>query len=73
MSNWATCSAVTQTPDVLSGALVFAGTRVPVRALLENLETGATIAQFVEWFPGVSTEQARQVIDHMLDNLEITT
>ena len=35
------------------------GTRVPVAALFENLEDGAQVAQFVEWFPGVTIEQAR--------------
>ena len=36
----------------VSGAWLFCGTRVPVTALFENLEDGATIDDFVEWFPG---------------------
>jgi len=43
---------------------VFRGTRVPVAALFENLEGGADISKFLDWFPGVSPEQARQVLDH---------
>lgn len=39
-------------------------TRVPVAALFENLEDGAQVDQFVEWFPGVSLEQARTVLEH---------
>ena len=39
-------------------------TRVPVAALFENLEEGAQVDQFVEWFPGVSLEQARTVLEH---------
>lgn len=38
--------------------------RVPVTALFENLEGGASIHEFVEWFPGVTLEQARMVLDH---------
>ena len=38
--------------------------RVPVAALFENLEDGAQIAQFLEWFPGVTLEQARAVLEH---------
>jgi len=43
---------------------VFRGTRVPVAALFENLEDGAQIAQFVDWFPGVTLEQVRAVLEH---------
>jgi len=37
---------------------------VPVAALFENLEGGASIQDFVQWFPGVSLEQVRAVLDH---------
>ena len=53
MTNWETCPAVESVPGRLSGAWVFTGTRVPVSALLENLESGATIEQFLDWFQGV--------------------
>ena len=43
---------------------MFRGTRVPVAALFENLEDGAQVSQFVEWFPGVSPEQVRVVLGH---------
>ena len=43
---------------------MFRGTRVPVAALFENLEDGAQIYQFVQWFPGVSPEQVRAVLEH---------
>lgn len=64
MIDWSSCVAVEQDPAVLSGAWVFRGTRVPVAALFENLEDGASVHQFVEWFPGVSVEQARTVLEH---------
>lgn len=43
---------------------MFRGTRVPVSALFENLEDSAQVSDFVQWFPGVSLEQARAVLDH---------
>ena len=64
MLDWATCSAAERDPQKLSGAWVFRGTRVPVSALFENLEGGATVEQFVEWFPGVTRAQADAVLEH---------
>ena len=64
MIDWSSCPAVERDPQRVSGAWVFRGTRVPVAALFENLEGGAQISQFVEWFPGVSIEQVRAVLEH---------
>ena len=64
MIDWSTCPAVERDPERLSGAWVFRGTRVPVAALFENLEDGAQVDQFVQWFPGVSLEQVRAVLEH---------
>ena len=64
MMDWSTCEAVEQDPGRYSGAWLFRGTRVPVAALFENLEDGAQVDQFVEWFPGVSLEQARAGLEH---------
>jgi uncharacterized protein (DUF433 family) len=50
-------SVVTSSPEILSGAPVFAGTRVPVQALVDYLEKGATIDDFLEGFPTVKREQ----------------
>ena len=52
MTNWNECSAVERTPGKVSGAWVFSGTRIPLFALYENLAAGATVGEFVEWFPG---------------------
>ena len=52
------CTAVERSADKLSGAWVFRGTRVPVKALFENPEGGADVDQFLEWFPGVARQQA---------------
>lgn len=70
MSIWATCEAVERDPDKVSGAWLFRGTRVPVTALFENLEDGAQVSDFVEWFPGVSLEQVRQVLEHAAQSLD---
>ena len=64
MIDWLTCAAVERDPQRVSGAWVFRGTRVPVAALFENLEDGAQVSQFVQWFPGVSVEQVRAVLEH---------
>ena len=48
---------VASSPDVLSGTPVFAGTRVPVQALLDYLEGGETIDDFLGGFPTVKREQ----------------
>ena len=45
-------------PEILGGTPVFIGTRVPVQALLDFLEGGDTIEQFLDNYPGVSREQA---------------
>jgi uncharacterized protein (DUF433 family) len=48
---------VTSSPDILSGTPVFAGTRVPVQALIDYLEGGETIDEFLAGFPTVKREQ----------------
>ncbi len=64
MIDWSTCPEVERDPQRVSGAWVFRGTRVPVAALFENLEDGSQVSQFVQWFPGVSPEQVRAVLEH---------
>ncbi|MEO6594809.1 MAG: DUF433 domain-containing protein, partial [Planctomycetota bacterium] len=54
MFDWTTCPAVEREPLRVGGVWVFRDTRVPVRALFENLEGGASVDDFVEWFPGVA-------------------
>ena len=63
-ADWDRCPAVERTPGKVSGAWVFAGTRIPLHALYENLACGATIDEFVEWFPGVEKRQVRVVLEH---------
>ncbi|MEO8717824.1 MAG: DUF433 domain-containing protein [Burkholderiales bacterium] len=70
MLDWATCQAVERDAERLSGAWVFRGTRVPVSSLFENLEGGATLDQFLEWFPGVARAQAEAVLEHAARSLQ---
>lgn len=72
MKQWETLAVVEQNPDKLSGAWVFRGTRVPVTALFENLRDGATIDEFLEWFPGVERAQVEAVLNHELESLLVT-
>jgi uncharacterized protein (DUF433 family) len=64
MLSWSECSAVERVPGKVSGVWLFKGTRIPVRALFENLESGATVEDFLEWFPGVKRDQVEAVLDH---------
>lgn len=50
-------------PDIVSGAPVFRGTRVPVEALINNLEAGLTLDEFLENFPTVTRQQAIEVLN----------
>lgn len=49
---------VSRDPEVLNGDLVFAGTRVPVKNLVDYLAAGDTLEEFLDDFPGVSRDQA---------------
>ena len=69
MLDWSQCSAVERHADRVSGAWLFRGTRVPVRALFENLEAGACVDDFLEWFPGVTRQQVEAVLEHAQHSL----
>jgi uncharacterized protein (DUF433 family) len=71
MLDWSTCPAVERVPGKVSGAWLFKGTRVPVKALFENLEYGASINDFLAWFPGVDREQVEAVLAHAERSLEV--
>jgi uncharacterized protein (DUF433 family) len=64
MIDWSTCPAVERDPERVGGVWVFRGTRVPIAALFENLEDVAQVADFVAWFPGVTRDQVRGVLEH---------
>ncbi|MBK8246695.1 MAG: DUF433 domain-containing protein [Gemmatimonadetes bacterium] len=72
MLDWNDCPAVERIPGKVSGEWLFRSTRVPVRALFENLEGGASVAEFLEWFPGVTREQVDAVLEHTSRSLAVS-
>jgi uncharacterized protein (DUF433 family) len=72
MIDWSACAAVERSADTLSGTWRFKGSRVPVKALFENLESGATVDQFLEWFPGVTREQVMAVLEFTEKSLGVS-
>jgi uncharacterized protein (DUF433 family) len=52
-----TTSIISTSPDIMSGTPVFTGTRVPVQSLIDCLEAGESIDDFLDGFPTVSREQ----------------
>jgi len=70
MIDWSTCPAVERDARRVSGAWLFRGTRVPVAALFQNLEDGAQVNDFIDWFPGVTLDQVKAVLDHAAKSAE---
>ena len=68
-TDWTSCAAVERQMGKVSGAWVFKGTRVPVHALFDNIEDGASIDDFLEWFPGVTRRQVEAVLEHASSGL----
>jgi uncharacterized protein (DUF433 family) len=56
-------------PEILGGTPVFCGTRVPVQNLIDALEGGETIDEFLDGFPSVSREQVIMFLDQAKDRL----
>jgi uncharacterized protein (DUF433 family) len=69
MTDWSSCRAVERDPEKVSGSWVFRSTRVPVVALFENLEGGATVSDFLSWFHGVTKEQVDAILGHIVRSL----
>jgi uncharacterized protein (DUF433 family) len=59
----ATTLPIQSDPEILGGTPVFVGTRVPVQTLLDYLEAGDPLDEFLEDFPSVSREQAVAVLE----------
>lgn len=56
-------------PEVMGGTAVFAGTRVPVQTLLDYLEAGDSIDEFLAGFPGVAREQVIRFLEEANDRM----
>ncbi len=61
---------VSRDPDVMSGELVFAGTRVEVKTLVDYIQAGHTLCDFLEGFPTVSRVQAEAYLESTLEATE---
>jgi uncharacterized protein (DUF433 family) len=61
---------ITVDREVMSGTPVFTGTRVPVSALLENLEAGVSLDEFLENFPTVTRDQAVRVLEYFRTEID---
>lgn len=64
-------SVISQSPDVMSGAAVFAGTRVPVQSLLDYLAGGHSLDEFLDDFPTVKREQAIGLLHELSHSFEV--
>ena len=69
MDNTQLLTIMERDPAKVSGAWIFRGTRFPVSAFFENLKDGASIDQFLEWFPGVTRAQVEALLDYELTSL----
>ena len=67
--DWSQCPAVESVPGRLGGAWVFRGTRMPVSAVFENLEAGASIVDIIEQFD-VTREQINAVLEFAARSLD---
>lgn len=67
----ATKKIVSRDPEVMSGELVFAGTRVEVKTLVDYLKCGHTLDDFLDGFPTVSREQAEAYLETTLEVADV--
>ncbi len=64
---------ISRSPKVMGGTPVFSGTRVPVQTLLDYLEAGDSIDDFLAGFPSVNREQVIEFLEQAKDRLVATT
>lgn len=69
MNTIANETVISRSPDVMSGAAVFSGTRVPVQSLLDYLAGGHSLDEFLDDFPTVRREQALMLLRKLEDSL----
>jgi uncharacterized protein (DUF433 family) len=67
--DWSQCTAIESVPGRLTGAWVFRDTRMPVSAVFENLEAGATIDEIIEQFD-ITREQIQAVLEFAARSLD---
>jgi uncharacterized protein (DUF433 family) len=68
--DWSQCPAVESIAEKMSGAWVLKGTRMPVSAILENIEAGANGEDVLQWYEGLDREQVEAVIEFAVRSLD---
>jgi len=68
--DWSKCPAVERVPGKMSGAWVLRDTRMPVSAIFDNLEAGASLDDIMEWFDGLDRSQVKAVIEFAARSLD---
>ena len=68
--DWSQCPVVESIPGKVSGAWVLKGTRMPVSAIFENLEAGASVNDIMQWYDGLDREQVKAVIEFAVRSLD---
>ncbi len=71
MQNVIESKVISRSPNVMSGAAVFAGTRVPVQSLLDYLAGGHSLAEFLDDFPTVKQEQAIALLHELSHSFDM--
>jgi len=62
-------TVIVSDPQIMGGTPVFRGTRVPVQTLLDYLEAGDSLGDFLKGFPTVTEKQAVAVLEEMKEHL----
>ena len=68
--DWSQCPVDESIPGKVSGAWVLKGTRMPVSAIFENLEAGASVNDIMQWYDGLDREQVKAVIEFAVRSLD---
>jgi uncharacterized protein (DUF433 family) len=68
--DWSLCPVVESVPGKVSGAWVLKGTRMPVSAIFENTEAGASIDDIMQWYDELDREQVKAVIEFAVRSLD---
>lgn len=62
---------ISRDPEIMSGALCFTGTRVPVKNLFDYLEGGSSLDEFLDDFPSISREKSIAVLEAARERLSV--
>ena len=68
--DWSQCPAVESVPGKVSGAWVLKGTRMPISAILEDLEAGASVDDVMQWYDGLNRQQVNAVMEFAVRSLD---